>query len=259
VYTGGSFTTIGGQTRNRIATLDATTGLATAWDPNSNSNVNALAVNGATVYAGGIFTTMGGEPIASFAVFPAATLPLHFVSFTATARRDVAASVLCKWSTAEEQNTSHFMVERSADGIYFSGIGMVAATGNTSPAVQSYSFTDNNPLASTAWYRIKQVDRDGAATYSKIIAVAVAGNTNTIRLFPNPVQQDATLMITLGEKEYVGYTIFDQNGRRIVTSFLYLDKGSNSISLPVQMLIKGTYVIKVKGTKTNTQLQFVKQ
>jgi hypothetical protein len=45
----------------------------------------------------------------------------------------------------------------------------------------------------------------------------------------------------------------------INSSFQQLDKGSNSISLPVQTLIKGTYIIKVTGTKTNTQLQFVKQ
>jgi hypothetical protein len=136
---------------------------------------------------------------------------------------------------------------------------MVAATGNTSPAVQSYSFTDNHPLSTTAWYRLKQVDLDGAATWSKAIAVAAEGYATRMRISPNPVQQDATLMITLAEKEYVGYTIFDQSGRQIVTSFLYLEKGSNSISLPVQTLVKGTYIIKVKGTKTNTQLPFVKQ
>src|SRR6185503_10659703 len=63
VYAGGSFTNIGGQSRNRIAALDATvnTNMATAWDPNANSSVLALAVSGTTVYAGGEFGLIGGQ------------------------------------------------------------------------------------------------------------------------------------------------------------------------------------------------------
>ena len=61
VYAGGVFTTIGGQTRNRIAALDTTTGLATTWDPNANNEVKAIAVSGSIAYAGGNFTSIGGQ------------------------------------------------------------------------------------------------------------------------------------------------------------------------------------------------------
>ena len=61
VYAGGTFSSIGGQSRNRIAALDASTGDATAWDPNASNAVFALAVSGSTVYAGGDFTTIGGQ------------------------------------------------------------------------------------------------------------------------------------------------------------------------------------------------------
>ena len=61
VFAGGLFSTIGGQTRNNIAALDATSGTATTWDPNAGDKVNTLAVSGTTVYAGGWFTTIGGQ------------------------------------------------------------------------------------------------------------------------------------------------------------------------------------------------------
>jgi len=61
VYAGGSFTSIGGQSRNDLAALDGTTGTATSWDPNANHTVNALAVFGSVVYAGGSFTSIGGQ------------------------------------------------------------------------------------------------------------------------------------------------------------------------------------------------------
>src|SRR6185295_4249768 len=66
VYAGGDFTSIGGQNRNSIAALDATTGLATTWDPDAigganGTSVSTLAVSGSTVYVGGQFTFIGGQ------------------------------------------------------------------------------------------------------------------------------------------------------------------------------------------------------
>ena len=54
---------IGGQTRNRIARLDATTGLADSFDPNANSDVYSIAVQAdGKILAGGVFTSIGGQP-----------------------------------------------------------------------------------------------------------------------------------------------------------------------------------------------------
>ena len=65
VYAGGYFTSIGGQNRSEIAALDATSGLATGWDPNAGGTsyheVHTLAVSGSTVYVGGEFSTVGGQ------------------------------------------------------------------------------------------------------------------------------------------------------------------------------------------------------
>ena len=62
VYAGGTFDSIGGQPRNRIAAVDATTGLATNWNPDPNGGVSALARSGQNVYVGGDFTSIGGKP-----------------------------------------------------------------------------------------------------------------------------------------------------------------------------------------------------
>jgi uncharacterized delta-60 repeat protein len=66
ILVGGSFfgaNSIGGQTRNRIARLDPTTGLADAFDPNAGNDVNTIAVQAdGKVLAGGFFTIIGGQP-----------------------------------------------------------------------------------------------------------------------------------------------------------------------------------------------------
>ena len=71
VYVGGGFTTIGGQPRNYIAGLDATSGDATTWDPEANGPVDALAVSGSTVCACGGFDSVGGHPCDNIAALDA--------------------------------------------------------------------------------------------------------------------------------------------------------------------------------------------
>jgi hypothetical protein len=59
VYVGGQFTSIGGKTRHYIAALDAAFGGATAWNPDADGYVFALAMSGGTLFAGGQFTDIG--------------------------------------------------------------------------------------------------------------------------------------------------------------------------------------------------------
>jgi uncharacterized delta-60 repeat protein len=62
ILVGGFFTTVGGQTRNNIARLDPTTGLADSWDPNANSGVQSIAVQAdGKILAGGNFLGIGGQ------------------------------------------------------------------------------------------------------------------------------------------------------------------------------------------------------
>ncbi len=66
--------TIGGETRNRIARLDAETGLADSFNPNSDDFVHSIAMqaNG-EILVGGWFNNIGGEPRRYFARLDATT------------------------------------------------------------------------------------------------------------------------------------------------------------------------------------------
>src|SRR3954469_324965 len=59
LYVAGSFTTIGGQTRQRIARLNLPSGTVdTAWQANANGIVATVASDNTNVYVGGDFTTI---------------------------------------------------------------------------------------------------------------------------------------------------------------------------------------------------------
>jgi hypothetical protein len=61
IYVGGSYKTIGGQSRRNLSAVDPVTGLATAWKPDPNGVVNAIAADGGLIYVGGAFDTIGTD------------------------------------------------------------------------------------------------------------------------------------------------------------------------------------------------------
>ena len=75
VYAAGNYQGIGGQVRRSLAALDATTGLATAWNPGASVTyqVMSLAVSGSVVYASGNFATIGGQSRSNLAALDATT------------------------------------------------------------------------------------------------------------------------------------------------------------------------------------------
>lgn len=59
LYVGGSFTSIGGATRNNLASIATTDGTADAnWDPDPDGAVRTLALSGGILYLGGDFTNI---------------------------------------------------------------------------------------------------------------------------------------------------------------------------------------------------------
>jgi hypothetical protein len=72
LFAAGGFSSAGGVVRNHLAAVDLTSGQPTAWDPNVDGTVSALALFGSTIYAGGSFTTVNGStPHKGLAAFDA--------------------------------------------------------------------------------------------------------------------------------------------------------------------------------------------
>ena len=73
VYVGGSFLKVGGQSRSRIASLDAETAAVKPWNPVLDRAVRALAASSTTLYVGGEFTKVGSAKRAKLTAFSTTT------------------------------------------------------------------------------------------------------------------------------------------------------------------------------------------
>ncbi|QDP95167.1 PKD domain-containing protein [Microlunatus elymi] len=93
LYVGGSFTTIGGQTRYRIAAFNTATGaLISSFAPSLNSTVTAIAATNDTVYVGGWFSTANGNGRTRLAAFQASNGAL--LTWAPTANADITSMVM---------------------------------------------------------------------------------------------------------------------------------------------------------------------
>jgi trimeric autotransporter adhesin len=166
---------------------------------------------------------------------------------------------LLTWKTVSEENVSHFEIERSTDNRRYSTIGSKAAA--NSSGVNNYSFTDFGVADFTTpvvFYRLKMKDIDGKSVYSKVIAINLKNMQAVVMLYPNPVKQSTTLMISVLKKEKLTYSIIDQQGRVVSQQNIVANEGSNLVSIETTGLSTGSYTISITGTVSNTQLKFIK-
>lgn len=123
-----------------------------------------------------------------------------------------AKAVKLEWATASERNSSHFEVERSTNGLAFERIGLVLSNNFSSQRI-NYSFLDDQPLAGTSYYRLRQVDLDGAFAYSKVVTVRRAGPV-AFKLHSNIVTND--LQFELPESlSAMRLLIYDKMGKLV--------------------------------------------
>ena len=160
-------------------------------------------------------------------------LPISLISFVVNNK---AGANELFWKTANEKNTSHFIIQRSTEGLSFASIGTINAAGRGG---NGYSFTDTHPTDGTNYYRLQSVDKDGASTYSKVVSAEIVDSRYEIVVVPNPVRSLATIK----GNHIASVHVIDNIGRVVKTVIL---KDATNTVLSVGGLQAGVYHLRVE-------------
>lgn len=116
-------------------------------------------------------------------------------------------NALLSWTIENEIVGDYFEIQRSLGNTDFTTIGKVLVISNTAQS-HDYSFTDYFPSNNNNYYRLKQVDKNGKATYSSIIQVKF--NLKIMIIYPNPAQN----------KIYIRNNNHFTNGKNLIVQLL---------------------------------------
>lgn len=175
-------------------------------------------------------------------------LPISLEAFSGV--RIGAANVL-SWRSSLEQNASRYEVERSTDGITFSRIGSVQATGSGS----NYRFADKDLLQPVYYYRLKLVDLDNRSKYSAVIMLRDNGGSVVMEsVRPNPFTDNLAVSLVVNEAQTIRISLVDITGREVVAKTINAIAGAQTLQLQgLQSLGEGLYILQVTGRNLRLQ------
>lgn len=211
---------------------------------------NDTPIAGASDLGGGLYRFSNVSAIANGRRFTIGTtnstrtpLPVELLSFDAEPEEPGAR---LHWSTASEQNSSQFLVQRSADLLDWNVVATVPAAG-TSNSVLDYRAYDPTPRTSVIYYRLEQVDQDGSVHHSAVVSLSPDASSEVV-LWPNPVSD--LLHITTSADPLLSARVLDIQGRTVMT---YYGANGYRTSLDLHAMHPGTYLVHLETAGGVTQ------
>ncbi|MDC1068300.1 right-handed parallel beta-helix repeat-containing protein [Candidatus Kapabacteria bacterium] len=175
-------------------------------------------------------------------------VPIELANFEAN---QVDNNVMVEWATKSEENSSHFVVEKSEleSGI-FSKVTTVPAQGNKATETRyTPVYDDKVEFGKTYLYKLKMVDLDGSWEYSDTKEVTILGNGITlseIKLTPNPsVNGDTKLNFYSTDKGDLTIEVYDMVGNLLLSDLYQVNSGNNMLPISLGNVANGAYNVVI--------------
>ncbi|HPH84665.1 MAG TPA: hypothetical protein PLC48_04370 [Ferruginibacter sp.] len=235
---------------NIVSTHAASLNATCNWLESINPPDIALTINGNIIYdpflSDGVDSDPGldgFQPITSCII-----VPVILTSFNAAVKN---YDVILSWQTATEINSSHFIIERSADNQDFYPVGRVEASGY-SDIKRNYQFTDNKPayFDRPTFYRLAMVDRDGSMKYSRILNVMLKTSGSYVQsVYPVPAKSGELLNgnFISGFAQTLSITLANAAGQIVLNKKAMVIKGLNKLTITLPATSKGVHFLIIRS------------
>lgn len=164
------------------------------------------------------------------------TLPIELVNFEA---EKAEQGMLLKWETSSESNNAFFQVQKSRDGFGFRNICKIEGAGNNN-FTKEYAYLDRQVFDDINYYRLKQVDFDGAYSYSKIISISSLSKDPEVSIAFN--SHSKIIRINDFDSGLLFYCICNTLGQEIYRGFMK----QNERELDLRFLHQGIYIFSIE-------------
>jgi hypothetical protein len=173
-------------------------------------------------------------------------LPVKFTNQKASCN---GKGIMISWSTESEINNDYFVIEKSIDKESFNTIATIKGAGNSKNSLK-YSYNDFSITnQSEVYYRIKQVDFDGASAYSDLM---YANCKELIKpgFYPNPFTN--SIQLTNLNESNLTVNIFSPDSR-LVKTLINIDRNA---LISIDNLSPGLYFFQIVGSNNEIIYNF---
>jgi hypothetical protein len=192
-------------------------------------------------------------------IAPLTGLPVQLAQFSGSAVGE--DRVTLTWRTLGETSNYGFEVERAANEPrgYTLIPGSFIAGHGTTIVPHEYVFTDSSATPGVWYYRLRQIDLDGADTHYEAIRISVGapasvpgGQLPTAfalhQNYPNPFNPVTTIRFELPVPSPVRLTVHDILGREVATLLnTTAAAGSHEVTFEASGLASGTYMYRLQA------------
>ncbi len=154
-------------------------------------------------------------------------------------------SAKLKWGILTDHEDLQFEIERSVDGIQFEKI--IEQTERALLTEENhFTFIDDKPLEGKNYYRIKAFDIDRSFSYSNIASLTIGSTIgNQISIFPNPIQDDEYLNITVPKtSKSLSVTIYNALGAVLISGEL---QANSNNKFSKSLMSKGLNLVVIES------------
>jgi len=182
-------------------------------------------------------------------------LPVTLAEFSAAVEQG-GAHVRLSWATLSEVNNFGFFIQRrqGSDGAFVDIPGGFVVGHGTTAEPQQYTYRDTTVTAGTWYYRLKQVDLNGAVHFSEAVRVGVVTGVEEIvpieynlsQNYPNPFNPSTVISYGLPRSSHVLLEVYDALGQLVETLVdQHHEPGQYQIRLEAEDLAAGVYYYRL--------------
>lgn len=221
----------------------------------SSSGTGSFTVEGSISGAGTVFGSTAdcpdtGSPCLTSSANP---LPIELLSISAECAN---VGVKINWSTASEYNNDYFQLARSSDGLNWENFYKLNGAGNSTTVID-YEITDQDRDISTRYYRLSQVDFDGASTTFNMLSVNCTNFDSNNELISSPNPSSNVLNLSFSNLNFSGdsrISIYSLSGKEVYHKNINVSSGNFVYQLNDLMVEPGVYYIKVTNGTASTNV-----
>lgn len=207
----------------------ATGGTITSYTGNGTNGTNGVVYQVHKFTADGSFAFNGGGP-----------LPVTMSYFKLNC---VEEDVELIWQTSSEHNSDYFQLESSLDGVNWE-IGQTLPAAGSSQELINYNAVDQDASRNQKYYRLKQVDFNGAFEMYGPLKTDCAVESTNIDLHPNPCETEVTISISSKKPADLNYTLISPDGKLLETKQIAVHSGITLFTLDVSNYPSGMYMLQ---------------